>query len=312
MVDGAPRDGGEVMRAIALVATLCAVPTWQQAPTFRARTELVRVDVLVERDGHPVAGLTATDFHVRDNGVPQTVTSAKAMGHVALGVAMDASGSMSGERLDLAAAALEALLGGLVAGDSYDAVAFATQVRLLGASDQDNGPSPADALRSVQPRGRTALIDAAYAAVVLSDRAAGPKLVAVMTDGRNNFSWLSARQLIDTARRHESVIYPVAVGFPEGTKYRGPGAKVTFGEFWDSRVLLQTIAKDTGGRLIEADWTSDLPAVFKGILEEYRQRYVLTFTPEGVGLKDGWHELDVRLRRGPRAAIHARRGYWAR
>jgi hypothetical protein len=52
--------------------------------------------------------------------------------------------------------------------------------------------------------------------------------------------------------------------------------------------------------------------VAKGILEEYRQRYVLTFTPEGVGLKDGWHELDVRLRRGPRAAIHARRGYWAR
>jgi hypothetical protein len=39
---------------------------------------------------------------------------------------------------------------------------------------------------------------------------------------------------------------------------------------------------------------------------------MLTFTPVGVGLKDGWHGLDVRLRRGPRAAIHARRGDWAR
>jgi hypothetical protein len=46
-------------------------------------------------------------------------------------------------------------------------------------------------------------------------------------------------------------------------------------------------------------------------LQEYRQRYLLTFTPEGVSTNDGWHTLEVKLKRGLKGRVHARRGYLA-
>jgi len=50
--------------------------------------------------------------------------------------------------------------------------------------------------------------------------------------------------------------------------------------------------------------------VFDSLIREYRQRYILSFTPERVGRADGWHRLQVRLRNRP-GKVHARSGYWS-
>ena len=60
----------------------------------------------------------------------------------------------------------------------------------------------------------------------------------------------------------------------------------------DHLALLQVIAEQTGGRQIDAQWNDTLGAVFQQILREYRQRYIVTFTPEGVKTGDGWHALE--------------------
>jgi len=57
--------------AAALVALALA---GQQQPTFKTGTELVRVDVTVlDRNGRPVPDLTADDFVVMEDGVPQRI-----------------------------------------------------------------------------------------------------------------------------------------------------------------------------------------------------------------------------------------------
>jgi hypothetical protein len=48
----------------------------QDQPVFRARTTAVSLDVSVKRGNRPVTGLTAADFQVTDNGVPQMVEQA--------------------------------------------------------------------------------------------------------------------------------------------------------------------------------------------------------------------------------------------
>jgi hypothetical protein len=50
--------------------------------------------------------------------------------------------------------------------------------------------------------------------------------------------------------------------------------------------------------------------VFQAILREYRQRYIISFTPTGVGSGDGWHDLEVRVKRRG-ATVRARTRYWA-
>jgi hypothetical protein len=61
----------------ALVAAACAVTTAHgQVPVFRARTDLVRLDVVVvNSDGHAVHGLGMDDFEVLDRGRPQRVAA---------------------------------------------------------------------------------------------------------------------------------------------------------------------------------------------------------------------------------------------
>ena len=316
------------MSRVMVLAPLLALATAGLAaqPTFRARTELVRLDVLVTDDGRPVPGLTAADFEVRDNGVVQRVAAVGAIESVQLAVVLDASGSMTGDRLALARSATTDLLRQLTPRDSVGVLAFGSQPGRLAA----RGASPEAAVQALQrlaAAGSTSLVDALYAGILEAGVEAGPKLVLLMTDGRNNSSWLKATDVLDVARRHETVVYPVAVGaideapapsshgghplpLPMGTdKAWRPGVSPAF-RTSDSRALLRVIGDETGGRLIEADWNRELGSVFRRILDEYRQRYILSFTPDGVGTGDGWHTLEVRVKRRG-LEVRSRTRYWA-
>jgi hypothetical protein len=65
---------GSVLTATLLLGAPAAQEQRPPSPIFRAEAELVIVDaVVVDRNNNPVAGLTAADFEVRDQDVPQQV-----------------------------------------------------------------------------------------------------------------------------------------------------------------------------------------------------------------------------------------------
>ena len=76
-----------------------------QQPKFRSRALAVRIDVLVMDGRNPVAGLTAADFELRDNGVVQNIDSVdNAEVPVNVVLTLDTSASVEGKRLaDLSA-----------------------------------------------------------------------------------------------------------------------------------------------------------------------------------------------------------------
>jgi hypothetical protein len=49
-----------------------------------------------------------------------------------------------------------------------------------------------------------------------------------------------------------------------------------------------------------------LTATLGSIVAEFRVRYLISYTPAGVG--HGWHRLDVRVK-GRRLTVNARPGY---
>ncbi len=75
----------------------------------------------------------------------------------------------------------------------------------------------------------------------------------------------------------------------------------------DGNRLLRDLTAATGGRLYESPSTEELPGVFVRIVNEFRDRYVLSYSPSGVS-GTGWHTIRVRVKRRG-ATVRARPGY---
>lgn len=276
--------------ALAAVAVPPAAVTMAARQTFTSRIDAVRVDVLVTDKGRPVAGLTPADFEVLDNGVRQHVDLAS-FEQIPLNVvlALDMSASLQGLRLGHLQTAGKRLLEGLKPGDRAALVTFSHVVAPTQGLTDDLDRVRA-ALDHVRGDGLTSLIDATHAGMLLGESDAGRSLLIVFSDGVDTSSWLSADAVLETARRGDVVVYSVEAGERRASFPR-------------------ELSEATGGRAFAIESTKDLAATFDNILEEFRMRYLISYSPQGVA-PGGWHRLEVRVRhRG--VTVKARPGYFA-
>ena len=279
---------GPVILVVATYLAVSVVVVRTQDVTFSSRIEAVRVDVLVTDNAQPVRGLGPADFEIRDNGVVQQVDLVS-FDQVPLNaiLALDMSDSVAGERLDRLRAAGNAVLTGLKPADQSALVTFSHVVQ-LGAKLTHDVASVRAALSRTAPTGNTALFDGTYAGITVGGTEAGRALLIVFSDGLDTSSWLTADKVLDAARRSDVIVYAVSVRSPTKPDF------------------LRDLTSLTSGRLFEVEKTESLEAVFVGILEEFRHRYLVSYTPRGVS-PEGWHKLDVRVKR--KAVVRARPGY---
>ena len=269
-----------------LTLVLTAVMAWQ---TFSSRTVGVRVDVLVTEGGKPLAGLTARDFEVRDNGVPQRVEVVDAADvPINAVLALDTSASIAGRaRTDLVMAG-EAILDKLRPLDRAALTTFSHAVTpAVGLTGDLNAVR--EELRNVQPFGRTSVMDGVYVALTSTLDQSGRFLLVVCTDGSDTTSWLRPAEVLEASKRTNAVIYVVTA---------------SAGRRSDA---LKQLADATGGQVLQVKSSGDLRPTFERIVAEFRARYVLVYTPEGVA-PGGFHRLEVAVPQR-RAIVKARAGY---
>jgi VWFA-related protein len=277
--------------ALAMVAVVGIARLTAQQATFSSKLEAIRVDALVTDRGGVIRGLQPADFEVRDNGVAQTVDLVSFQ-QIPLNVilALDTSASVSGERLDDLQKASRALLGRLTNDDKAALLTF-SHIVMLRQRLTPNLALVRTSLDEVQPVGETSLVDGTHAATLLAGDDGGRNLLIVFSDGLDTASWLAPERVLDSARRADIVVYAASSRDAEDSRF------------------LDDLGKLTGGGLIKIASTKDLSATFLRILDEFRNRYLLSYSPAGVA-KGGWHRLDVRLK-NRRASIRARAGYQA-
>jgi VWFA-related protein len=259
---------------------------------FSSRTEAVRVDVLAtDNNGQPILGLGPSDFELLDAGVPQQIDIVS-FDEIPLNVilVLDTSVSMWGEPLVDLQNAGRTLLAGLMSTDSAALITF-SHVVALGTGLTTEFDRVRSALDRAEASGDTALFDAGYTAMMLAQSDVGRSLVIVFSDGLDTSSWLSDASVLETARRSDAVVYAVSVG--ENPR----------------RTFLDDLGDATGGTLFKIGSTRDLGAAFLRVIQEFRRRYLLSYSPSGV-TKSGWHRLDVRVK-GRKAIVRARPGYLA-
>jgi hypothetical protein len=95
--------------------------------------------------------------------------------------------------------------------------------------------------------------------------------------------------VLETAKRSDVVVYAISTSRLPDESFLGE------------------LVELTGGALFEVESIENPSSVFLRILNEFRQRYLLTYIPRDVS-ESGWHKVEVRV--GNRAArVRTRPGY---
>jgi len=287
-------DPPRTKRGIA-IALLCAiaVPATAQQATFSSRRETVRVDVLVSDRGRPVRGLGPADFEILDSGVRQEVDFV-GFEQLPLSVvlALDGSASISPEQFGNLRDGGRAVVGQLKPEDRAALLTFVDAVTLRQplTGDAARVVAALDRMeRSTLASGGTALADTCFTAMTMLDDDPGRALLIVFTDGVDTSSWLPPERVLQAARRSNVVVYAVSTG-------RLPGGS-----------FLRELSEATGGSAIDGQSTATVSAAFVRILDEFRQRYLVSFSPANVPA-GGWHPLTVRVK-ARNVDVRARPGY---
>ena len=194
--------------------------------TFRTAVDLVSLNATVtDASGHAVTGLRAQDFVVYEDGERQEVSQFEAERvPVSLGLAVDTSGSMAGEKMSAAQAAVSRFVFDLLGPrDQVFLYRFDSRPMLVQGWTEDRR-AVVRSLGSVRPAGGTALYDAVADAVPLA--ATGTrrkKALVVISDGNDTNSEITVGELRQLIRESEVMVYAIGIdGSGAGSSSRAP------------------------------------------------------------------------------------------
>ena len=189
-------------------------PDDQQAFRFRTGVELINVTATVtDQNGRFVPGLRQDDFRVYQDDQQQPITHFNAERvPVSLGIALDTSGSMAGEKMAAARDALNSFLSQL--NDPNDEVflyRFDSNPVLVEGWTHDKRRL-SYALERIQPRGGTALYDAVAEAIPLAQAGQNrKKALVIISDGNDTSSRTDIMALKQLIRETEVLIYAIGI-----------------------------------------------------------------------------------------------------
>ena len=277
------------------------------------RTKPVRVDVdvvevpVVVTDplNRAVVGLSKDCFTLLDGGNPQQIQFfAEEDSPMSIALVLDVSNSMTTKILDEGAALAE-FLKSAHPSDDYFAIAVSDRPVLIAGAGADAETIQAK-LGSIKPSGYTALNDSIYLAIhTLQHARYKRRAILVISDGGDNNSRYSLRQLKNVALESDVLIY--AIHIVNSVPLLGT-LEARFGNR-----LLSTIAQSTGGRSISLTASDTLPQTAAEISWELRHQYVLGYRPTQLPRDGKPHRIQVKVQRAPneRLQAHYRQSYRA-
>jgi VWFA-related protein len=185
-----------------------------QGFSFRTSVELINVTVTVtDAQGRFVSGLKADDFEVYEDGKLQTISQFDSERvPVSLGIALDTSGSMAGEKIAAAQSAVNRFLYDLLGEqDEVFLYRFDGQVSLVSGWTDDRR-AVGRMLGSIRANGGTAMYDAVAAAVPLAQRGSRRKKALVLiSDGNDQNSRTGVDAVRQLIRESEVLVYAIGI-----------------------------------------------------------------------------------------------------
>lgn len=261
-----------------------------------------------DKRGRIVTGLTAGDFSLTDEKVPQKIKyfSVESNEPVAIAFVLDVSGSMrQSGKLEAAKEAVRFFVDQLRTQDRFALICFADQQVSWVTEFTSDRDRFIERLMVQEGYGQTALNDAVAAIPKLVDEStAGRKAIVLITDGVDNASKLTIRESIEIARKVEVPIF--TVGFSTLPWEERKQSK----ELGFSMAVLQLFADETGGAMFVVQDPDELKEAVAKISTDIRHQYLIGYSP-GLERWDGRFRSVQLLARKGRYVVRTRKGYYA-
>jgi Ca-activated chloride channel family protein len=268
---------------------------------IRINAELVQLHVrVIDRNNKPINNVPQNDFHVFEDGVPQTIeTFTREEVPISYGLAVDTSGSLRSQ-LQSVIDAGKTIINSNKPGDETFLVRFISSDKIETVQDfTDNKELLMDGLDSFFVEGgQTAIIDAVYlSAEHVSEYRKGDegdrrrRALIVITDGEDRNSFYKQEQLF--ARLREEDVQIFVIGFVNeldkeaGLIRKSPREKAVS--------LINKLASETGGRAFFPDSVAELPQIANEIIRDLRTQYVISYNPTNKAQDGTYRAIKVSV-----------------
>ena len=243
------------------------------------RLERVRIDFVelftsvVNRRGQPVLDLAQEEVRVLEKGVPQTIRRFDRVSDLPIHaiVAIDISTSMRTRIHTVERAAREFLHQLVGSKDRGAVVAFNDQPELL-VPFTANQALLSSGLDGLATEGETALFDTVVFALYNFGGITGKRALVLFSDGADTASDFDSETALDYARHAGVAIYTIAL------RVKSSDLR--------SRLHLEHLAAETGGRSFFIDDLSELRSVYSTIETELRSQYLIAYQSSAASGSD--------------------------
>jgi Ca-activated chloride channel homolog len=272
--------------------------------TLNVNVDLVNMYLTVcNHKGRPVTGLDRDSFSVFEDGRPQFITHFSRETDVPLTIVLliDTSGSVREKLRYEQEAASDFFYASLRRGRDKAALISFDHAFQLKQKYTDDPALLSAALRHIIAGGGTRLYDALYFAI--QDQLSGQeerKVIVLLTDGDDNASRRSPRDIIDLARRNNVSIYTISMN-SLGTKPDDSNR---------SDDILKLLAAETGGIGYFPTKLGKLPSVFQTIATELRSQYTIGYRSTNQKQDGSFRSVRIEMKNS-HYAVRARPGYYA-
>lgn len=274
-----------------------------QRPQIRVDVNLALVPVTVlDPMGRNVLGLASGNFRVFDGTQERPIVAfSQEDAPITVGLIFDCSRSMT-DKFRVSRAAPGELFAQLNPRDE----AFLITVSDVPELKQDftsDFSSIQNALIFTHPHGATSLVDGVYMGLQRIQRAHNPrKALIVVSDGGENNSRYSVKELQELALESDAQIYSICISYDPMTKEEAEGPD-----------LLEKLGMITGGLRFMMPDTSGMKDAMARIGISMHNQYVLGIVPPPAAPRGKYRRITVQLvtpKSMPKLAVYARSRYF--
>jgi Ca-activated chloride channel homolog len=287
---------------LAIAAPSAQTPFVRADRPFRSGIELTSLTATVtDGEGRLITDLDRGAFEVYEDGSRQEITQfTRDRVPIGLGVLLDISDSMFGQRIQDARATVDRFLFELLdASDEFFIVAFNHTPKTLTGWTQ-TPDKVRRALTGLRPFGGTAAYDAVVESLPMIERRSRQRAaLLIISDGADTASSVSIREVKSALLRSDAFVYAIAIDSP-------------LRQAINTRVnaeALREITSQSGGRTEVVHDSADLAEASARIAEELNHQYVIGYTSTH-GADGQYHSIRVRVH-GSEYKVRARNGYVA-